>query len=408
MAIFNFKKKQPVDLRKSDKEKLLDDLLSRKNKKVQEIIYGVYDNSKASWFVKLNDFYIDHYPIPLKEKAYFYHLLAVLIDGGVPVAHGLNILAIRAENEHFQRVLFTLAHMIKNGSTFSAAMGRFPEVFTESEVGVIKSGEAIGQLDKVLLKLSQQLEKANGLRMKLWTASVYPIAVLVILTLVVVGMSLWLLPALMESFVKLNVKIEDLPLTTRMMIGLKVVLENYLWAVIAGILLIVVGIKMYLDSDNGRFWWHYYLLKIPVLGGLVRKINILDFVDKFGLLMEAGVAVIPTLKIIASSTKNEIYALHLWRVIGDVETGMGISDSLAKAPLLFPEDVTAMLKIGEKSASVANISQKISRQYDKEISHTIKKLTALFEPIMIVVVGVFVAILALSIMGPIFNLTESF
>lgn len=409
MGIFNFhKKKQPVDLRKSGKEELLDHLLAKKGKKIEEVIYGVYDNSKASWFVKLNDFYIDHYPVPGKDKAYFYHLLAVLIDGGVPVAQGLSILAVRAESEHFQRVLFTLAYMIKNGSTFSAAMGRFSDVFTESEVGVIKSGEAIGQLDKVLFKLSQQLDKANTLRMKLWTASVYPIAVLVILTLVVVGMSLWLLPALMESFVKLNVKVEDLPVTTRFLIGLKVVLESYLWAVIPGIILLVVIVKMYLDSDNGRFWWHYYLLRIPVLGVLIRKINILDFVDKFGLLMEAGLSVIPTLKIIAGSTKNEIYALHLWRVIGDVETGMSIADSLAKASFLFPEDVTAMLKIGERSASVANISQKISKQYDKEISHTIKKLTALFEPIMIVVVGVFVAILALSIMGPIFNLTESF
>ncbi len=408
MGIFNFKKKQAVELRKSGKEQLLDDLLSKNGRKVKEIVYGVYDNSQASLFVKLNDFFIDHYPIPAKDKAYFYHLLGVLIDGGVPIAQGLNILAYRTENEHFQRVLFSLAHMIKAGSTLSSAMARFADVFSESEMGVIKSGEAIGQLDKVLFKLSQQLDKANALRMKLWTASIYPIAVFVILTLVIVGMSLWLLPALMDSFVKLNVKIEDLPITTRGMIALRSVLVNYLWALVLGVLIVVVAVKSYIDSDNGRFWWHYYLLKIPVLGTLIRKVNVLDFVDKFGLLMESGLSVIPTLKIIATSTKNEIYALHLWRVIGDVETGMSIADSLAKAPFLFPDDVTALLKIGERSATIANLSQKISKQYAKEISHTIKKLTALFEPVMIVVVGIFVAVLALSIMGPIFNLTQSF
>lgn len=408
MGIFNFKKAKPQNLRESDKGKLLDELLAKGGKKISEVVYGVYDNSEAGWFVKLNDFFIDHYPVAPKDKAYFYHLLAVLIDGGVPIAQGLSILAYRTENEHFQRVLFTLAHMIKSGATLSAAMTRFTDVFSESEIGVVKSGEAIGQLDKVLFKLSKQLDKANVLRMKLWTAAIYPIAVLVILTLVIVGMSLWLLPALMDSFIKLNVNLNDLPITTRAMIGLKTILEGYLWAVILGALVLVIAVKSYLDSDQGRFWWHYYLLKIPVLGVLVRKVNVLDFVDKFGLLMEAGLSVIPTLKIIAGSTKNEIYALHLWRVIGDVETGMSIADSLAKASFLFPDDVTAMLKIGERSATIANISQKISKQYDKEISHTIKKLTALFEPIMIVVVGIFVAVLALSIMGPIFNLTQSF
>lgn len=404
MALFNLKKKH---LNKDDKTKLLDELLKSGSTKKKKIIYGVYDNSKASWFVKLNDFYIDHYPVSLKEKAYFFHLLGVLVDGGVPIEESLGILAGRTKNEHFKRVLDTLGDMVKNGRPISAAMMRFPDIFDEAEVGIIKSGEAIGALDKVLFKLSQQLDRANELKMKIFAASVYPMVVMIVLILVMIGMFAYVLPILMDLLTKTGLQTDELPFATRTLVFMQNIFAEHLILIVLSIVFAGTLFKVYIASDNGRFWWHYYLLKLPVLGTLIRKVSVLRFVDKFGLLMDSGLAVVKTMHIIATSTKNEIYALHVWRVIGDVEKGTTISNSLAKAPFLFPEDVTAMLAIGEKSGTLAKISGKVSEQYDKEITHSIKRLTSLFEPVVILFVGLFVAIIVLAVMGPIFTLTTS-
>jgi type II secretory pathway component PulF len=165
-------------------------------------------------------------------------------------------------------------------------------------------------------------------------------------------------------------------------------------------------IRVYISSDTGRFRWDLFKLRLPVIGTLNRKVLVLRFVSTLGVLIEAGLPVVNALTIIATSLSSEIYRLKVWELISKVQQGERISAGLADSPFLFPDTVTQMLSVAEQSASMGTISQKIAAHYDREIDASLKRLTSLFEPLMILMVGVMVALLALAILTPIFKLTQ--
>lgn len=373
----------------------------------EEVIYGVYDNSSKGFFVRFNDFLIDRGKISLKDKSYFFHMLAVMVDAGIPVVQALKSLAARTKNQRFRRVLNTVAFNCEGGSNLSEAMSRFEDVFDEAELGIVKSGEATGKLPAMLFKLSAQLDKTYDLYMKLWGAAVYPIAVLAVLLLVMTGMLLWIFPTLLGLLSEGGIGKEGLPFATRILLGLQTALTDYWWLILGVIFLFYGLVNMYIHSSYGAVRYDYFKLRLPIIGGLVRKTNVLRFVSMLGILIEAGLPVISALKIIGNSLKNRIYKLKVQEVIDEVKRGSKISKSLMDSEFIFSPEVVQMLNVGEQSASLAKVSEKVSDQFQREIDNSLKKLSSVFEPVMILVVGLFVALLAMAIMAPIFNLTGS-
>lgn len=391
----------------NDKVKQLIKAIGAKGqRKNAEVIYGVYDSSRQSLSTRINDWFIDHSKVPLEEKTYFFHLLAVMVDAGIPVIQALKILAARTQNEHFRRVLNTVVFTVIQGKKLSEAMARFPDVFGDMEVGVVRAGEAAGNLEKMLLRVSEQLEKTHELQMKITTASIYPLAVMMVLLVVAAGMLMFVIPSLVSILREGGLKDSDFPLATQILLGISNFVAYYWWAAIIGALLLYMVLKVYIGSDTGRLRWDLFKLKMPVVGTLLRRMYVLRFVSTLGILMEAGLPVVNALTIIATSLRSEIYRLKVWELISEVQQGQKISAGLADAPFLFPDTVTQMLSVAEQSASMGSISQKIGVQYDREIDNALKRLTSLFEPIMIVMVGVFVALLALAILTPVFKLTQ--
>jgi type IV pilus assembly protein PilC len=369
------------------------------------VIYGVYDNTKEGMFTRLNDFLIDHQKISLQEKAYFFHLLAVMIDAGIPVIGAINILATKTDSVRFARILNTINYNLKQGSTLSLAMSRFPDVFGDMELGVVRSGEAAGNLDKMMFKLSAQLDKSNDLQIKLITASIYPMAVLTVLLLAASGMMIFVIPSLVGLLKQGGLKEEDFPIMTKVLLAISSVLLNYWWAIIIGVLVTYFVFKIWRESEAGKYRWDVFKLKFPVIGVLLRKVYVLRFISTLGILVESGLPVIKSLEIIAQSLSSQLYSLKTWEVISRVKNGEKISGALMDTPFLFPETVTQMLAVGEQTASMGKISEKVAEHYDREIDHSLKRLMSLFEPIMIVLVGVTVAMLALAILTPVFKLT---
>lgn len=384
---------------------LLSDIKQIHEVSEEKVIYGVYDNSDKGIITRINDALIDRSKIGLRDKSYFFHMLAVMVDAGIPVVQAVKSLSARSENVRFRRVLNTIAYNCEGGSNLSEAMGRFEDVFDESEIGIVKSGEATGRLDLMLFKLSEQLDKKHDLQMKLWGAAIYPIAVLAVLVLVSTGMLVWVFPTLLNLLKEGGITDKALPLPTRMLIGLQSGVTNYWWI----ILIVLFGgyglFSIYVNSDYGALRWDYKKLHIPIIGSLLRKIYVLRFVSLLGLLMESGLPVIKSLKIAGTSLANRVYRLKAQEVIDAVRIGGKISDSLSDTEFLFPPEVVQMLRVGETSATLGGISQKVADQYQREIDNTLKKLSSVFEPVMILIVGVFVALLALAIMAPIFNLS---
>ena len=376
-------------------------------KKIREdVVYGVYDGRRQPLLTRLNDFLIDHSSVPLQEKTYFFHLLAVMIDSGIPVMQAMKILAARTQNERFKRVLNTVCYSLIQGKKLSESIARFPDIFGEMEVGIVKAGEEAGNMDKMLFKLSEQLEKTNAIQIKVITAAFYPLTVFVVLIAVAVAMLTFVIPSIVNLLLQGGLKEADLPLATRILITTSNAISGYWWAILMGIAFIYMIFKVYISSENGKFRWDLLKLKFPVAGELNRKVLVMHFISNLGILLEAGLPVVKALTIIAGSLNNQVYKMKVWEVIGRVQQGEKISTCLASSPFLFQETVTQMLSVGEQTASVGLISQKVSTHYDQEIDNSLKRLTSLFEPLVIVLVGVFVAILALAILSPIFKLTS--
>lgn len=370
----------------------------------EKVIYGVYDNSGKGLLTKMNDFLIDHSKVTLRDKSYFFHMLAVMVDAGIPVVQAVKSLASRSKNMKFSRVLETVTYNCEHGSNLSDAMSRFEDIFDESELGIVRSGEATGRLGDMLFKLSKQLDKKHELNMKLWGAAVYPIAVFSVLVLVAVGMLVWIFPTLLSLLTSSGATEASLPLATRVLIILQSGLVNYWWL----ILLVLFGgyavSSVYVHSDYGAVRFDYFKINVPIVGRLVRKVYVLRFISLLGILIEAGLPVISALKITGNSLANRVYKLKVQEIINIVKTGGKISESLRDSEYLFPAEVAQMVSVGETSASLGKISEKIADQYDREIDNTLKQVMSVFEPVMILVVGLFVALLALAIMAPIFNL----
>lgn len=387
-------------------DSLVKNFAAKSEKKRPEVIYGIYESSKQSLFTRVDDFFIDHSRVPLQEKAYFFHLLAVMLDAGVPLIQALKMLANRTQSERFRRVLNTVAFMVIQGKKFSDSLARFPDVFGEMEVGIVKSGEAAGNMDKMLFRLSDQMDKTHELQMKIVTASIYPIAVLVVLTLVSTGMLIWVIPSLVGLLKEGGLQEKDFPFATQLLLAMSSFISGYWWAIIFGGVIFYLVFKVWISSENGKYRWDLLKLQMPIVGTLIRRVLVLRFVSTLGILIEAGLPVVQALTIIATSLDSELYRMKVWEVIAKVQQGERISTSLSDSPFLFPETITQMLAVAEQSASIGTISQKIASHYDREIDNSLKRLTSLFEPIMIVFVGFTVALLALAILTPIFRLSQ--
>lgn len=387
--------------------KIIDRVASEKVYKNDDVIYGVYNNVSEPLSVRINDFLIDHSKISLKDKSYFFHMLAVMVNAGIPLVKALKSLSKRTENKRFSRVINTIAYNTEQGLPLADCLLRFEDVFDEFEVGIVRSGESIGRLDEMLFKLSAKLDSKYELSQKLWSASVYPLIVFGVLVLVAFVMMFFVFPTLLGLFEEGGLGTTKLPLATRMLVSFQNLIVNFWWALLAGIGVLYVLFVAYIGTESGRVGFDIFKLKIPYLGVLLRKIYVLRFVDMLAILVDAGVPVVKVLEIVRNSLNNTAYRAVVEDIALGVKNGEKISDLMQKYELLFPLEVVEMIRTGESSASISKVSDKISVQYQKEVDFSLKKFVSIFEPMMIVFVGLFVAVLALAIMGPIFNLSSS-
>lgn len=373
----------------------------------EKVVYGVYNNADKPLSVRFNDFLIDNGKVTLKDKSYFFHMLAVMVDAGIPVISAVKALVARSENPRFRRILNTVAHNAESGSSLADAMSRFDDVFDESEIGIVKSGESTGRLHMMLFKLSEKLDKKHDLNLKLWSAAVYPIAVFTVLILVSVGMLVWVFPTLLSLLKEGGISESQLPFATKLLIGLQTLVVGYWWGILLAAFALYGMFVFYVGTEYGRVRWDYFKLRMPIFGRLLRKIFVLRFVSMLGLLIDSGLPVVKALKITGGTISNKLYKLKIQEVIDNVKNGQKVSDSLSDNAFLFPPEIVQMIRVGESSASLGKVSNKIGDQYQREIDNSLKKMSSVFEPVLILVVGVFVALLALAIMAPIFNLSNN-
>lgn len=391
---------------REQRQQKLDQLLAKiqKEDSREAFIYGVTNRANRGVFDRINDFLIDHSPVPVREKAYIFELLATMLHAGIPVNRALKILISKTENQRLRRVIATLSYELEHGWPLSHALDKFPEVFDESMRGAIRSAEAVGNLEQMLFKIAATLERQNDLQSRLVSALVYPIMVVAALLIGITVMLVFVVPRLESIFAESAL---TLPLPTRILLGTSLFVSKTWWLLL--ILLIFAGIlgHMYTSSEEGRFSWDFQKLRIPFFGVILRKMYVVRFVETLGILIESGLPINKALELTAEGIGNEIYRLKVYEALGRVQQGSKLSETCATAPFLFPETVTNMIAVGEYSATLGSISQKLGSHFEREIDHTLKNLTTVLGPAMILVIGLLVAFFAIAVLSPIFTLTQS-
>ncbi len=380
-----------------------DDLLKRQSETETSVVYGVYDSSSQPFSVRMHDFFVDCRGVSVQDKSYFYHLLAVMVDAGIPIMKALKVLSKKSSNERFSRIINTLAFDVERGKKLSESMTKFPEIFKESEVGVVKSGETIGSLGDLLFKLAYQTERSHNLLMKVRGALVYPITVLLALMVSGAIVITTVIPKLREFFVNLN---SDLPPLTYFVLNFGNFVYSFFWLILALIIFVILSGSFYLSTENGKRKFDITVLSIYKLGDVVRKVNVANFVQLLAILVTAGVSINEAIRITGGAMNNRLYREFLDELRLHVEKGEKIADKLAEAPFLFPETVISMVSVGENTGALGSIAEKLAKHYEREVEQALENFTTILEPIVIVFVGLAVAVLALALLGPIFALSS--
>jgi type IV pilus assembly protein PilC len=336
-----------------------------------------------------------------KELAVFTRQFSVMIDAGLPLVQCLEILAGQQENKTFQKVLTATRASVEGGATLSASMRQHPKVFDALYVNMVEAGETGGILDTILQRLSSYIEKNVKLKRAVKSALVYPIGVITIAA-AVITLLLWkVVPIFATLFAGLGV---DLPLPTKVVI----MLSNFIGSIFGFLILVgiiggIVGIKVWYGTEQGRMVLDTIILKLPVLGILMRKIAVARFTRTLGTLIASGVPILEGLDITAKTAGNAVVEKSLQKVRKSLEEGKTLTEPL-KDSEVFPGMVTQMISVGEQTGAMDAMLQKIADFYEEEVDAAVKDLLTALEPVMIVFLGLVVGGVVISMYMPLFSL----
>jgi type IV pilus assembly protein PilC len=339
--------------------------------------------------------------VSAKELAIFTRQFSVMIDAGLPLVQCLEILAGQQENKTFQKVLTGTRGSVEGGATLSAAMRQYPKVFDALYVNMVEAGETGGILDTILQRLSTYIEKNVKLQRAVKSALVYPIGVLSVAG-GVITLLLWkVVPIFATLFAGLGV---DLPLPTRIVIAM----SNFIGSIFGFLILValggaIFGIKVWYGTSQGRFVLDTIILKLPVLGILMRKIAVARFTRTLGTLISSGVPILEGLDITARTAGNAVVERALQKVRRSLEEGKSLTEPLKDSDV-FPGMVTQMIAVGEQTGAMDAMLQKIADFYEEEVDAAVKDLLTALEPVMIVFLGLVVGGVVISMYLPLFSL----
>ena len=340
--------------------------------------------------------------IKAKDVVIFSRQFAVMISANVAIVQTLKILVEQTANIKLKMIVSQIADEVDGGAKLSDALSKWPNVFSNFYVSVIRSGETSGKLDEVLNYLADEMEKDYDMMSKIRGAMIYPIFVLGGLTAVGVVMMIYVVPKLTGILAESGA---ELPLTTRILIGTSGFLANYWWLILITITIITVGLRFYISRPQGRKQIDYLKLKLPIFGRLFRLIYLVRFTRSMNTLIVGGVTVSNSLKVAADVVGNKVYQDLIEETVKEVEDGNSISSVFLKSKEV-PKMVSQMLVIGEKTGKLDVILERITNFYSREISNIVANLMTLLEPLIMVVMGIAVGIMVAAIILPMYNLAS--
>ncbi len=337
--------------------------------------------------------------VPPKALAIFTRQFSVMIDAGLPLVQCLEILGAQQDHKGFQRIIESVRDDVEKGSTLQAALAKHPKAFNDLFVNMVGAGESGGILDIILQRLSGYIEKSVKLTAKVKSAMTYPIAVIVVVVIMVK-----VIPVFSAMYDGLGSK---LPFPTIVCIAISNSIINYWWLILGALVMVVVGLRQYYRTPMGRLQIDTLLLKLPVLGNILRKVAVARFCRTLGTLISSGVPILEGMDITAKTAGNLVIQNAILKSKDAVEQGRNISTPLAETKV-FPPMVVQMVGVGEATGALDAMLAKVADFYEDEVDNAVASMTSLMEPIMIAILGGIVGFIVVAMYMPIFGLASAF
>ena len=341
--------------------------------------------------------------IKTRDIVIFTRQFATMINSGLPLVQALDILAEQTENTSLRKVIQDVLYDVESGHTLADAMGKHPKVFTDLFVNMVAAGEAGGILDTILLRLATFLEKNDALVRKIKGAMIYPAVIAFVATSAVAILLIFVIPTFQQMFDAAGV---PLPLPTRVVIFMSIVLQGYWWAILIGIIATALGIRQAYQTSSGRLFIDRTILNVPILGDMQRKAAVARFTRTLGTLVSSGVSILEGLEITAKTAGNRVIHDAVMNSRASIAGGETIAGPLKESGV-FPPMVVQMINVGEQTGGLDEMLTKIADFYDEEVDAAVEALLSAMEPIMIVVLGVVVGGMIVAMYLPIFDMINA-
>lgn len=338
--------------------------------------------------------------IKREEVMHLSRQVAAFLRAGLPILDAVHSIAQESDNSSVRRMMNDIEDGLRTGERFSDTLERYPKVFPEFYRGIVRSAELTGELDTVLARLSVYIERDLEARRKIKSALMYPMIVAVMSVATVLVLALYVLPKFEDFFADLDA---DLPLPTRILLGITGFTGEWWWAILAGIAAAVLLVVVVLRFERGRYARDAFLLRVPVLGATLQYALVERFCRVMASMVGAGVNLPEAIRVATDSLRNRVFVRRLDTVTEAMLEGQGIAGPLARTGL-FPGTATAMLRVGEETGSMDTQLEVTAEYYEDELDYKISKLTALIEPIVIIVMGAIVGFVAIALVSAMYGI----
>lgn len=344
--------------------------------------------------------------VRLKDLVVFTRQLSTMISAGVPLTRSLATMQVQADNKYFKTVIGGIAKDVESGKSLADSFSKYPHVFSDVYISMVRAGESGGILDEILKRLAAQVEKDSSIRKKIKSAMAYPVVIFSITIVAFFGIMIFIIPKIGEILKDLSGGTATLPIYTKIMLGLSDFMQSNALILLAVFAATVFAIRRYIKTPKGKYKFHGLLLKLPVIKTVIVKVAIARFARTFASLMSSGVSVLDALDVTGGAIGNKVIEKELKTAAEEVKNGKQLSQSLAHSEY-FPPIVSQMIAIGEETGQIDVILVKVADFYEEEVDAVIDGISALIEPIMIIFLGAMVGLIAASVMGPIASFSQN-
>lgn len=338
-----------------------------------------------------------------KDIVIFSRQLAVMASATVPIVQALHILEKQTANPKLKVIVSEVADEVEGGAKLSAALGKYPDIFSEFYINMVASGESSGKIDEVLNYLADEAEKNYDLTSQIKGAMIYPAFILFGLLVVGTIMMVFVIPKLTAILQEAGTQ---LPLSTRILIAVSGFFQHFWWLLLILLVALVVGTRLFVRTPRGRHLWHSFQLKIPIIGTIYKHIYLVRFTQSMYTLVVGGVPLTRSLAIVANVVGNAVFQDIILRTIKQVEDGNSIATVFAQSPVV-PAMLSQMMIVGEKTGRLEEIFKRLSAFYSHEVQALVSNLVTLLEPIIMLVMGVVVGFMVAAILLPMYKLSSA-